>query len=104
MIALLVGVNATWFIALRGGQLAREIAARLSLDSTSGAVHQAQNLEIPRLHAGERVQIGSVSYDNVSHNMVRLGDSDYEIDQSPEGAFWLSGEIRDRGGRNVVAR
>jgi hypothetical protein len=36
--------------------------------------------------------------------LIRLGDSDYEIDRSPEGAFSLSGEIRDPGGRNVVAQ
>ena len=97
MIALFVGVNATWFIALRGEQLTRKFA-----ESLGGSL--AQNFELPSLHAGERILIGTVSYANVSHNMLTLGDSDYEIDRSPEGAFYLSGEIRDRGGRNVVAQ
>jgi hypothetical protein len=97
VIALVVGVNATWFIALRSGQFARDFAESLGRPL-------APNFELPSLHAGERVLIGTVSYDDVSHNMLTLGDSDYEIDRSPDGAFHLSGEIRDRGGRNVVAQ
>src|SRR5262245_18580450 len=99
VIALLVGVNATWFIALRGSKLTHELADNLSERS----IH-TQNFDLPSLRSGERVQIGSVSYSDVAHNIVRLGDSEYEIDRSPEGAFSLSGEIRDRGGRNVVAQ
>jgi len=75
VIALFVGVNATWFIALRGEQLTRKFA-----ESLGGSL--AQNFELPSLHAGERILIGTVSYANVSHNMLTLGDSDYEIDRS----------------------
>jgi hypothetical protein len=97
VIALFVGVNATWFIALRGAEFTRKIT-----ESLGGSL--TPNFDLPSLHAGDRVAIGSVSYDNVSRNVLTLGDSDYEIDRSPEGTFYISGEIRDRGGRNVVAQ
>ena len=103
VISLLVGVNAAWFIALRGAQWTREIAESFG-GSRDETPHVAQNFELPSLHAGERLMIGPVSYGNVSRHMLTLGDSDYEIDRSAEGAFYLSGEIRDRGGRNVVAQ
>ena len=67
------------------------------------AAHPTQRFELPSLQADERVLIGAVSYGKISNNKLNLGDSDYEIDRSPEGAFYLSGEIRDRGG-NVVAQ
>ena len=102
-IALFVGVNAIWFIALRGQQWTREAVRSLG-ETTDEAAHPTQRFELPSLQADERVLIGAVSYDKVSHNKITLGDSDYEIDRSPEGAFYLSGEIRDRGGRNVVAQ
>jgi hypothetical protein len=103
VIALFVGVNATWFIALRGQQWTRE-AVRSLEEATNEAAHPTRRFEIPSLQPDERVLIGSVSYGKVSHDKLTLGDSDYEIDRSPEGAFYLSGEIRDRGGRNVVAQ
>ena len=99
VIALLVGVNATWFIALRGQQWTGDLAALVSQRSTP---HEGRNFELPTLQAGERVLIGSVSYD-VSRDTLRLGDGEYQIDRSREGVFHLSGEIRDRGG-NVVAQ
>ena len=104
VISLLVGVNATWFIALRGSQWTREATSRLSEGSTNKSSRPTRNLELPSLHDGERVLIGSVSYGTMSQSVLRLGDSDYEIDRSPDGTFSLSGEIRDRGGRNVVAQ
>lgn len=103
MIALFVGVNATWFIALRGQQWTGE-AVRSLEEATYGAAHPTPRFELPRLQTDERVLIGAVSYGKVSDNKIKLGDSDYEIDRSPEGVFYLSGEIRDRGGRNVVAQ
>lgn len=104
VIALLVGVNATWFIAVRMGQWTRELTARISDVSTREPSHRAADFELPNLKPGERIQIGAVGYRNLSHEVVRLGDSDYELDHSPDGGFSLSGEIRERGGRNVVAQ
>jgi hypothetical protein len=103
VVALFVGVNATWFLALRGQQWTREAVRSLG-EPTVEAAHPTQRFEIPSLQEDERILIGAVSYRRVSHNKLTLGDSDYEIDRSPEGAFHLSGEIRDRGGRNVVAQ
>jgi hypothetical protein len=96
VIALFIGVNATWWIAVRGGEFTRELA-----ESLGGSL--VPRFDLPNLHSGDRVVIGSVSYDEVSHRVLTLGDSDYEIDRSAEGAFHLSGEIRDPGGKSVVA-
>jgi len=103
VLALFVGVNATWFIALRGQQWTGE-AVRSLEEATGAAAYPTKRFEIPTLQPDERISIGGVSYEKVSHDKLALGDSDYEIDRSPEGAFYLSGEIRDRGGRNVVAQ
>src|SRR5262249_15057291 len=51
VIALLVGVNATWFIAVRGAQWTREVA-RLSEASTSPKVQLHQAFELPSLRDG----------------------------------------------------
>jgi hypothetical protein len=45
VIALFVGVNATWFIALRGAEFTREIA-----ESLGGSL--TPNFDLPSLHAG----------------------------------------------------
>jgi hypothetical protein len=103
VIALIVVVNGTWFVALRGAQWTRELAARLSEGARIETSHADPGFELPGLRAGERILIGNVSYADAPRQL-ELGDSHYELDRSAEGGFSLSGEIRDAGGRNVVAR
>src|SRR5258705_10363261 len=66
-IALFVGVNATWFIALRGQQWTRE-AVRSLEEATNVSAHPTRRFEIPSLQADERVLIGAVSYGKGSHD------------------------------------
>src|SRR5258706_16215821 len=61
VLALFVGVNATWWIALRGQQWTRE-AVRSLEESTGVAAPPTQRFELPSLQADGRVLLGFQSY------------------------------------------